>query len=291
MQSMTGFGRGESQDEQWEISTELKSVNNRFLEVNTRLPKELGFFENVIRDELKNIFIRGKISVFISLRHNTVTAGAAHLNEELAMHYHRKLTDLSGRLGRTEPVLLQHLLQIPDIFQTGEERPDEEELAGLTRKSLEAAMHQMLEMRRSEAEAIRIDMVNRLEIIGKALYEIEQYSKNNTLDEFKKLRERIYRLIDSEDIRNERLEQEIALIADKVDITEEIVRFRSHLQQMQNTLQAGDEVGKRITFILQEMLREANTANSKTTDIETARRIITIKEEIEKIREQAQNLV
>jgi uncharacterized protein (TIGR00255 family) len=134
-------------------------------------------------------------------------------------------------------------------------------------------------------------MINRLEIIEQALNEIEQYSRHNTRQEFEKLKERIYRLIDAEDRRNDRLEQEIALIADKVDITEEIVRFRSHLQQMHQTLQTGNEVGKRITFILQEMLREANTANSKTTDIETARRIITVKEEIEKIREQAQNLV
>ena len=290
MRSMTGYGKGMSQNENFEVTVEIKSVNNRFLDLNIRLPKELNHEEVGMRDFIKSKILRGKINVFVNIRENPQSESDLFVNWEAIKKNFNHLNAIRQTLGIKEAVRLEHLLSFPEVFNPNLEEIAQEQLHPLIMQALEAALDEFLRMSEREGKNILDDVRGRLQRIGLLTNEIEELAPVNVQDEFDRLYQNTLNLIGEKKIDKTRLEQEIAIISDRVDITEEIVRMKSHLDFFNKTLNTNGEVGKRLNFILQEMNREANTMNSKTTMLEISHRVIKIKEEVEKLREQIQNI-
>ena len=286
---MTGYGKGMSRNDNFEVTVEIKSVNNRFLDINVRLPKELNHEEMAMRDFIKARVLRGKINVFVNIRENPQSGSDLFVNWEAIKKNFNHLKAIRETLGIKEEIRLEHLLSFPDVFNPDLEELAEEQLHPLIFAALEEAMNEFLEMSRQEGANILADVNKRLQKVEDLTREIETLAPSNLQEEFDRLYRNTMNLIGEKKLDKTRLEQEIALISDRVDITEEIVRMKSHIDLFKKTLNTGGEVGKRLNFILQEMNREANTMNSKTTLLDISHRVIKIKEEVEKLREQIQN--
>lgn len=286
---MTGYGKGMSRNDNFEVTVEIKSVNNRFLDINVRLPKELNHEEMAMRDFIKARVLRGKINVFVNIRENPQSESDLFVNWEAIKKNFNHLKAIRETLGIKEEIRLEHLLSFPDVFNPDLEELAEEQLHPLIFTALEEAMNEFLEMSRQEGANILADVNKRLQKVEDLTREIETLAPSNLQEEFDRLYRNTMNLIGEKKLDKTRLEQEIALISDRVDITEEIVRMKSHIDLFKKTLNTGGEVGKRLNFILQEMNREANTMNSKTTLLDISHRVIKIKEEVEKLREQIQN--
>ena len=290
MKSMTGYGKASESDHQFELNVELRSVNNRYLETTIRLPKEFSAFENKIRATIKSQLSRGKINVFISLSKAEQDGNAPALHPELAARLYEELIHLKETLPLKGDISIRDLLSYHAIANTDGFALEEEKFEALLQPALQNALQQLNTMRGEEGNHLLADIQNRVETIQNLTKTVQERAKSNVRVVFDKMVQNVEDLIGSKKIDQTRLEQEIALIADKVDITEECVRMESHLKLFRETIAKTGEAGKKLTFILQEMLREANTMNSKNADIEIQHQVIKIKEEIEKIREQVQNI-
>lgn len=287
---MTGFGKASEANDQFEITVELRSVNNRYLETAIRIPKEFSSFENKIRNWVKGQLSRGKVNVFVSLAKVAQDGQAPVLHPELAARLYGELERLTQDLNINKPVSLQDLLAYHAIADTGGFTLEGDAFEALLEPALTKALRHLNTMRGEEGTHLLADIEARIENIQNLTGFVQQSAKSNVQMVFDKMVQNVEDLIGSKKIDRTRLEQEIALISDKVDITEEIVRMESHLKLFRETIAKSGEIGKKLTFILQEMLREANTMNSKNADIEIQHHVIKMKEEIEKIREQVQNI-
>lgn len=287
---MTGYGKAQSTIDSFEITVEIKSVNNRYMDVMFKMPFAFSSFEPQLRKIVKQNINRGKVSVFIDLKEAVQSQNGSPINEKRLIQRYETLKSIKNKLNIPGEIELSHLLQFEELFEVDASILDEEKLFNQLKSTLEEAITIFNKMRTKEGEHLIADMNERLELINKIINEVNQKSDGIVRDEFEKMMKRIEELLDNKKIDAERLEQEIAIISDKVDITEELTRFESHIGQFKQTLKRDSELGKKLTFILQEMHREANTINSKTTDVEISHEIIRVKEEIEKIREQTQNI-
>jgi len=290
MRSMTGYGKARTASDSLEIAIEIKSVNSRYLDLSIKLPTSLSALEMRMREKIRESVIRGKISVFVNLKRGSISDSDTIIDDNKFQERHLLLKSLKNTLNLDDNITLDHLLSYPDIFELDLEALDPKLIQVLIDNTLIEALNAFNSMREMEGEHIKKDMQNRNAIITNLLDEVEKNSKLNVKMEFNRLLDGVHNLIANNKIDKDRLEQEIAIISDKVDITEECVRMRSHLNLFSETLVHNGEVGKKLNFILQEMLREANTMNSKTSDINVSHAVIKIKEEIEKLREQAQNI-
>lgn len=286
---MTGYGKSEGSIEIFLVTIEIKSVNNRFLDINLRAPSSIQSFEPELREMVKAKINRGKINVFIDIKENKNIEGNFVNHEKLSALY-KALLSVKNKLNIPGEVQLSHLLQFPDLMESDFSEINEEVFKTGLRSIFKIALDALIEMRLKEGAHLISDMNDRLNAIRNAFNDVREKSQGEVKNEFNLLVNRIEELLENKTIDRDRLEQEIALISDKVDITEEIIRFESHLIQFEQTLKRDSELGKKLIFILQEMHREANTINSKTTNVEVSHKIIQVKEEIEKIREQAQNI-
>lgn len=292
MRSMTGYGKSSVVNNGIEITVEIRSVNNRYLDLNIRVPRENNSIEleRFIHDKIKGVVSRGKVSVNVNIsdKHST----GSFTDASLARYKQRLdfLEKLKTELNIKQTFTLEHIFAFPEIIENAETGLTEEERLSLMRPALQKALEDFLKMCETEGRYLSNDISPRLELIKKYTGFVEERGRKNIRFEFDKLLKNVFDLVDQQKIDKSRLEQEIAIISDKVDITEECVRMRSHLYLFEQTLKKQDDIGKKLIFILQEMLREANTMNSKTTDIEISHKVIQIKEEIEKLREQAQNI-
>jgi uncharacterized protein (TIGR00255 family) len=287
---MTGFGRGENAADHLQISIDLRSVNSRYLEIQFRMPGALNALEKYVRDEIKRNIKRGKITASIDLKENHETGAANHLDEALLQNKYRSILKAAELLNIPPDIKIEHLLQFESIFKLNLQDMDEASLKKVIKPALNAAINQLNKMRKQEGENLLNDIKIRVKKIAEYMHFIREKSVGNVQKEFDRLYQNAVKLISENKIDRDRFENEIAILADKVDITEECVRMESHLDLLKKSFKSNAEAGKKITFILQEMLREANTINSKTSEIEILHEIIKIKEEIEKVREQAQNL-
>ncbi|KAA3617488.1 MAG: YicC family protein [Calditrichaeota bacterium] len=290
MHSMTGYGKGQLMANRFEITVEIKSVNNRYLDIMFRMPSMLSSFESGLRKIVKNKVSRGKVSVFIEIKEVVKSDNGNTVNDEKLLHYYNTLKAIKTKLNLSEEIDLRHLLTFQELFEPDISSVDEKEFSEQLSNTLEKALQAFNNMRLKEGEHLIKDMNERLTKINSITKTVLNKAPANVRSEFDKLLTRINELLENQQIDPERLEQEIALISDKVDITEELTRMESHISQFRQTLKRDKELGKKLTFILQEMHREANTMNSKTTDVEISHLIIQVKEEIEKIREQTQNI-
>lgn len=289
--SMTGFGRGEVAEGRITATAEVRSVNSRYLEVASRLPRTMTLRESEVKELIRSKFARGKINVAISVMHENDNEVPLKINTAAAKTYYKLLTNLRKSVKIQEKVTLDHLLHFPEVIEINEfERGDEKEWQ-LVKKALNLALAEAALMRQLEGDELRKDLYHRIELIDKKVDEIELLAKKRLPEERIKLEERIKDLLSDPAVLDaKRLELEFALMVDKLDVTEECVRFRSHNKFFYKALENDEAVGRKLNFLVQEMNREANTIGSKTNSAEIAHHVVAIKEELEKIREQLQNI-
>ncbi len=291
--SMTGFGRSEITEGQKKVIVELKSVNNRYLDLNIKMPKKFNAFEANIRSELKKYMKRGKVDVFISYEDFSESDKKIMYNKAIAEEYMVYLRQMAVDFGLDNDIRISSLSKFPEVFTMEEEELDEDEIWSILSKALNAAGEQFATARAREGEFLQKDLLDKLdEMLGDVEFITERSPK--IIDEYKaKLHEKIKDLLEDKQVDEGRLLMEVTLYADKICVDEELVRLRSHVQATRQTIEKGDDkdgIGRKLDFLAQEMNREANTILSKSTDLEISDRGISLKTSIEKIREQIQNL-
>ncbi|HED09437.1 MAG TPA: YicC family protein [Caldithrix abyssi] len=289
MKSMTGYGKAAHPVDGFEVNAEIKTVNSRYLDIYIRSNTSVSALEADIRALIKKKMERGKVNLFIDIQHTGDATGSA-LDVSRLEQITAQLNTIKKIAHIDEPVRLNHFLAFQDLFDLKINFDKHPELRQGILQTVEKAAESCNTMRADEGAHLLQDMKARITTINSLVTGIAKRAPQNVTEEFEKLRKRIQELLDGSQVDEGRLEQELALISDKVDISEECTRLQSHLNQLESTLSSKTASGKRITFILQEILRETNTINSKTTDLEIAGSAIKMKEELEKIREQAQNL-
>ena len=290
IKSMTGFGRCEIAENSRKITVEMKSVNHRYLDVNLKMPKSLNFFESAIRSELKNYITRGKVDVFISYEDLSEHTSTVRYHKEVAEEYFRYLKQMAEDFGLDNDIRVSSLSKYPDVFTMEEAGVDEEELWKEIQKAVDGAAGMFVETRITEGEHLRDDLLEKLEGMLKLVSFISERSPQ-ILEEYRnRLEEKVKELLGDATVDESRLVTEVTLFADKVCVDEEVVRLKSHIETTKNTLLEGGSIGRKLDFIAQEMNREANTILSKANDLEISNCAIELKTEIEKVREQIQNI-
>lgn len=289
IKSMTGFGRYEYQTGSKKFTVELKGVNHRYLDVNIRMPKKFNFFETAIRTLLKQYALRGKVDIFITYEDNSESQAALKYNETLAAEYMRYFKQMEESFGIDNDIRVSTLAHCPEVL-TMEEKPDDEDAlwSGL-QMALEGAFAQFVETRTTEGENLKKDILNKLSGMETLVGHVEERSPQIVEEYRKKLEDKIHELLEMP-VDENRMAAEVILYADKICTDEETVRLKSHISHMRDTLEETEGIGRKLDFIAQEMNREANTILSKANDLEVSNYAIGLKTEIEKIREQIQNI-
>lgn len=290
IKSMTGFGRCEVAEGTRKITVEMKSVNHRYLDVNIKMPKKLNFFETAIRGELKNYIQRGKVDIFITYEDMAESNVCVKYNKDLAAEYMKYLWKMAEDFSLDNDVRVSTLSRYPEVLTMEEQTVDEEELWQFLQKAVRGAAKAFVETRIREGENIRDDLLEKLNAMLADVAFIESRSPQIITEYKQKLRDKVKELLEDAQIDEARLLTEVTIFADKVCVDEELVRLRSHITTTRDSLLEGGSVGRKLDFIAQEMNREANTILSKTTDLETSNKAIELKTEIEKVREQIQNI-
>ncbi len=290
IKSMTGFGRCEVAENSRKFTVEMKAVNHRYLDVNIKLPKTLNFFESSIRSELKSYIARGKVDIFISCEDFSEKTSTVRYNKELAGEYLGYLRQMAEDFGLEQDIRVTALSKYPEVLTMEESGLDEEELWKGLQKAVQGAAKMLVDTRVAEGEHLKEDLIEKLNGMGKLVDFIEERSPRLLAEYRQKLEERVRELLQDAAVDEGRLLTEVTLFADKVCVDEEIVRLRSHIETTRNTLLAGGSIGRKLDFIAQEMNREANTILSKANDLDISNCAIELKTEIEKIREQIQNI-
>ncbi|MDR2861232.1 MAG: YicC family protein [Syntrophobacterales bacterium] len=291
IKSMTGYGKGESIIDGRKYAVEIRSLNHRYLEVVLRLPGSISALETAIKRKVGGCFSRGRIEV--SIRLDTADCEAVNkyeLNLPLLRNYHELLQQMRQEFGIQEEITLAELTRFKDIFIAAEEEPQLEGIMQNVEVALNEAMALLTEMRQKEGELLLADLEERISNVETLLAAIEKKVPLSVQNSKIRLMERVRELTEGIDIDEIRLNQEIAIMADKSDITEEIVRLTSHLCQFREMFKSEDAIGRKMDFLIQEMNREANTIGSKTGDLDISRNVIEIKSELGKLKEQVQNI-
>ncbi len=290
LKSMTGFGRSEITNERQKITVEMKAVNHRYCDINVKMPKKLSIFEAGIRNLLKKYIQRGKVDVFITYEDYTENNMVLKYNEELAAEYVRVLQQMSEQFGIENDVRVSSLSRYPDVLTLEEQTIDADELWGVLEEALHKASEQFVETRLAEGENLKNDLIGKLDGMLEDVDFIEKRSPEILTEHRQRLEAKVKELLGDSTIDESRIVTETTIFADKICVDEEIVRLRSHITSTRNALIEGGSIGRKLDFIAQEMNREANTILSKANDLEVANRAINLKTEIEKVREQIQNI-
>lgn len=292
MKSMTGYGRGQCVQDGFKIVVELSSVNRKQAEISVTLPRDLETLEAPIRDVIHRQIARGRLMVRVTLHASRgQTAARMHLNVQLAKAYAHELAKLSRQLGLPDRVTLDHLTRAPGVFQTDAELVVEEDFWPSVEKALKQALRQMLAMREREGSHLDKDLAGRVATMRKAVAAVEKHAPNVTRRYREQLIERVKAAgLETPAPDDERLLKEIVYFADRSDITEEITRLKSHFKQFEDCRKSTEPVGRTLDFLAQEINREINTIGSKANDSVISRSVVTLKAELEKFREQVQNL-
>lgn len=290
IKSMTGFGRAEKIIEGRDILVEIKSVNHRFFDFSARISRGYGFLEDKVKTYLQKCVTRGKIDVLVSLETLDDTQAEVAVNHSLAAGYLAALRELRNEYGLPDDITVSTVARYQDIFTVRHAQEDEEKVWSQVAEVLREAAVPLLAMRESEGARLKEDLAARTRTILQAVAKIEERSPK-TVEEFRvKFTERLNSLLDGAGVDEQRILTEAAVFADKVSVAEETVRLRSHVSQFGELMESGDAVGRRLDFLTQEMNREANTIGSKCADAEISHIVVDMKAEIEKIREQIQNI-
>lgn len=291
IKSMTGFGRCEAADEERKFTVEMKGVNHRYLDANIRMPKKLNFFETAIRSLLKQSVQRGKVDIFITYEDLSEQQVSLKYNEVLAAEYLSYFEKMQEKFSLENDIRVSTLSRYPEVLTMEEQAVDEEKLWKGLKKALDGAIRQFVETRTSEGEHLREDLIEKLDNMLKLVGCIEERSPQIIAEYRDKLETKVKELLADTQIEDSRIAAEVVIFADKICTDEEVVRLKSHIVHMKETLVSDDSgIGRKLDFIAQEMNREANTILSKANDLEISNIGIELKTEIEKVREQIQNI-
>lgn len=291
--SMTGFGRCEVTEGQRKYTVELKSVNNRYLDINIKMPKKFNAFEAAIRAELKSYMKRGKVDVFVSYEDFSESDSRVKYNKAIAEEYFNYLKEMSSDFGLDNDIRISVLSRFPEVFTMEEEELDEEEVWSGLKKAINGAGKEFMDSRAKEGAFLCSDLTEKLDGMLENVEYIAERSPEIIKEYKTKLREKIQDLLEDKQVDENRLAMEVTIYADKVCVDEELTRLRSHVLATKETLAKGDDkdgIGRKLDFLAQEMNREANTILSKSTDLKISDRGIALKTDIEKVREQIQNI-
>lgn len=287
--SMTGFGQGEASNNEHTVSVEIRTVNHRFLDHSFKLPRMLNAHERDMKEQIRKQITRGRIYVTVSVESETAGRNVT-VNAPVMERYLEQLKAFATAHGIEGSVDINTLAQLPDAVIVDETEADVQSLWPLAEKALEGALQLCRQMRITEGKALDNDLTARMKTVGETVAEIEKLAPGNSARHAEAFQKRIAQLIDDAAVDSDRLTTEIALMADRLDVTEEITRLHSHIAQFNKTLEVGGEVSKKLTYLLQEMHREASTIGAKASDSEIIKLVVALKEETEKLREQVQNL-
>lgn len=291
VKSMTSFGRASNEEGSKHLfSVEMKSVNSRYLDVNVRLPKSIISLEEEIRKLVNSKLSRGKVDIFINQKSYSQGEGVAKLNLNLAQSYYNCLKEIEGNLGVKNDVTVTQIARFPDVIDIIEEEDSIEETWLLIKPLILSSLDMMDNMRVLEGEKLKEDILYKINKIEEIVISIEKIADTIPNAYKKKLETRLKDLLEGIEVDESRIAQEVAIIADKAAVDEEITRLKSHLNQIRITFDEGGQIGRKLDFIIQEMNREANTIASKSSDMDMTNYVINIKNLIEKIREQVQNI-
>ena len=290
IKSMTGFGRNIYENEGREYIIEIKSVNNRFSDINIKMPRSLNYLEEKIKKEILKSVTRGKVDVFITFNNNSDRGKTIKLNTEIAKKYIEELKKLSKEADIIDNINIMDISKFPDVLNIRIEEDSEEIIEKELMTALDGAIKSFIEMREKEGEKIKKDLEKRIEEISEEVKEISKISSGLVEQYIVKLETRIKELLKTDVVDETRLAQEVVIYSDKCSVEEEITRLKSHMSQFLNLINEDKAVGKKIDFLIQEMNRETNTIGSKANNLEITNYVVNIKTQLENIREQIQNI-
>lgn len=290
LKSMTGFGRYELSEGERKITVEMKAVNHRYLDVTLKMPKKLNFFESAIRTLLKEYVQRGKIDVFITYEDLSSKGAALTYNRAVAAQYMDYFRQMAEEFALENNVKVTDLARCPEVLTLEDQQEDEEEIWQMLEQAVRGACEKFVETRVREGEALKTDLLVKLDEMLDLVAMIEERSPQIVKEYRTKLENKVLELLADTQMDEGRIATEVTIFADKICVDEEIVRLKSHIEAMKNALKAGGNIGRKLDFIAQEMNREANTTLSKANDLALADCAIDLKTGIEKVREQIQNL-
>jgi uncharacterized protein (TIGR00255 family) len=288
--SMTGFGRGYVEREGRKLLLELKGVNHRFLDISMRLPKSLGAIEEPLKRKLQEKLSRGHVDVYLKYQNEAEGSKTVNVDDALLNAYLSSLKHIKKQHGLKDDITLASVLRMPDVITAEGAEDDEDLLKEIMFEAADLALAEMTKMRLAEGERLKADLIVKLDGMIKEMATIEQRSPMVVQEYSDKLKARIAELTENTQIDEQRFNTEVAFMADRGSIDEEIVRFKSHVKHLGDTLKSGGAIGRKLDFIVQEMNREVNTICSKAADMTIINSAIALKGEIEKIREQVQNI-
>jgi uncharacterized protein (TIGR00255 family) len=286
---MTGYGNAEFEKDGVSYSAEIRSFNSKFLEISIKLPRVHSQRENEVRELIRKYISRGKIIISANLERASVANLPIDIDEETIKYLNQLFKKIKKVTKSKEKIKLDHFLNFSEIFQHKDEEISEIEFQNLY-QCIELSVQKLMEMKIQEGKELEKDLINRIELIKDTILDIEKIWAEKSVLEFQRLKEKAQKLLESKEVNEERLELELALLLDKMDITEECVRLKSHIKFFKETINKDEPSGRRLSFLTQELLREANTISSKSSSAEISQLVVLIKEEIEKIREQIQNI-
>lgn len=290
IKSMTGYGRAAVSAGGREITVEVRSVNNRYLDCNVKLPRMFAFAEDLVKQKVKESISRGKVDVYISVAQAGGEAVSVNLNRPVLEGYLSAMRTMASEYHVEDNLSVEILSRLPDVFVLTKEEEDEEKTGEQILSAVEEALEAYNKMREKEGQALEQDLKSRAQAILSLVGQVEQRSPVTVAEYRQRLEIKIREVLENTQLDESRILTEAAIFADKVAVDEETVRLRSHLEQMDAMLSSGGAIGRKLDFLLQEMNREANTIGSKGNDLEQARIVVDIKAELEKIREQTQNI-
>lgn len=291
IKSMTGYGRGEFANDQYKFKVELKAVNHRYNDILVKMPRHIGYLEESIKKMIKEKISRGKVDVYINLEYINESAIDVKVDIPLAKSYKLALEKLISELSLEDNVRLNNILSISEVVKTERKELDEDLIWNILKEAVTIALENITSMRVTEGMELKHDILGKLVNIETSVKAIIERSPNIVIEYKEKLRERINNLLDDNiTLDEERLSNEIVFFADKSSIDEELVRLNSHIKQFRSILDEDESVGRKLDFLIQELNREINTIGSKANDIVITKYVVELKAELEKIREQIQNI-
>ena len=290
IKSMTGFGRSTYENKGREYIIEIKSVNNRFTDINIKMPRNLNYLEEKIRKQILSNISRGKVEVSIQLNNNSDLGKKINLNTDIAKKYVEELKKLSEETNIIDNINIMDVARFPDVLNIRIDEEAEEVIEKELFTALDSAIDSFLDMRQKEGSKIKVDLENRIEVIKRKIEQISSISAGLVDEYVVKLETRIKELLKTDVVDQTRLAQEVVIYSDKCSVEEEITRLKSHISQFLNLLNENIAIGKKLDFLIQEMNRETNTIGSKANNLEITNFVVDIKTELENIREQIQNI-
>lgn len=290
IRSMTGFGRADISGTSYRVACEVKGVNHRFFDLYLRLSRKYAVLEDKIRDKVKQYIARGRIEMSLNIERIEKSEHHLKVDKDLAIAYYRYLIELAEYLSISPDFNVIDIFRLPEVFSLEDEKEDIEQLWDTVSTAVEEAINGLLKMREKEGQNLRKDILARNEQVRKMVAALEERSAAIPGEYADKLRKRLADLVPELTLDETRIGQEIAIFADKANITEEIVRLRSHIQQLTGLFDVGGAVGRKGDFLVQEMFREINTIGSKANDVTVSKLVVEVKAELEKMREQLQNI-